>query len=278
MSEMRCECVIGRVLGPARILGPVVTLGLAMAVAAPAAGPAFAFDQQEGAVAEPQQNVRSLFKFGFSAYKSGNKDEAFRAYRDAAEHGHAGARWKLAHMYAAGDGVAENDYEAFKLFQGIVREGAAPGSQESTFVANALVSIANYMRRGIPGSPVRANPDQARNLYWQAAADFGDPNAQFELGRMFLEGEGGPSDARQAARWFNLAAGKGHVGAQAMLGQMLFERGQSVRGLSMMTAALERAEPADRAWIRQIQEEAFAVATESDRRTAMVLAEELKAQ
>ena len=255
--------------------------GLALSVAfavlmAPA--PAAAFDQQAGATAaEPQNRVRSLFRFGFSAYKRGNKDEAFRAYRDAAEHGHAGARWKLAHMYAAGDGVPENDYEAFKLFQGIVREGAAPGSRESTFVANALVSLANYIRRGIPGSPVGANPDQARNLLWQAAADFGDPDAQFELGRMFLYGEGGAADPRQAARWFNLAADKGHVGARALLGQMLFERGQTVRGLSMMTAALKHAEPHEHEWIRQLQEEAFALSSEADRRTAMVLAEEIAA-
>ena len=243
------------------------------------APPANAFDDQSGVASTPaQKSMRSLFKFGFTAYQSGNKDEAFRAYRDAAEQGHSGARWKLAHMYAAGDGVAEDDYEAFKLFQGIVSEGATPGSQESTFVANALVSLADYMKRGIPNSPVIADPRRARDLYWQAAANFGDPNAQFELGRMLRDGQGGNADPRQAARWFNLAAQKGHVGAQAMLGQILFEHGQTVRGLSMMTAALQDAEPGDRGWIRQIQEEAFALASEADRRTAMVLAEDMAAR
>lgn len=250
-------------------------LALAMIIAA--AVPCAA-DRLNGNGDEGQNQVKSLFKFGFSAYRSGNKDEAFKAYRDAAEQGHSGARWKLAHMYAAGDGVVENDYQAFKLFEGIVREGAAPGSRESTFVANALVSLASYVHRGIPNSPVNANPGRARDLYWQAAANFGEPHAQFELGRMFLSGEGGQTDPRQAARWFNLSAQKGHVGAQAMLGQMLFERGQTVRGLSMMTAALRRAEGHDHGWIRQIQEKAFAVSTEADRRTAMVLADELTAQ
>ena len=255
-------------------VGGLAAFGLAGAglVAAPAA---HAFDEQRAVVAAPaQKSMRTLFKFGFSAYHSGNKGEAFRAYRDAAEQGHSGARWKLAHMYAAGDGVAENDYEAFKLFQGIVREGAVPGSQESTFVANALVSLAAYMKRGIPNSPVAADPRRARELYWQAAANFGEPNAQFEFGRMLLNGQGGDADPRQAARWFNLAAQKGHVGAEALLGQILFDHGQTVRGLSMMTAALHDAGPQDRNWIRQIQEEAFALASEADRRTAMVLAEE----
>lgn len=249
-------------------------LAFAALVSLGSAPAAQAFEEQQSVADAPaQQTMRSLFKFGFSAYQSGNKDEAFRAYRDAAEQGHSGARWKLAHMYAAGDGVPEDDYQAFKLFEGIVSEGAAPGSQESTFVANALVTLAAYMKRGIPDSPVIADPRRARDLYWQAAANFGEANAQFELGRMLLTGQGGHADPRQAARWFNLASQKGHIGARAMLGQMLFENGQTVRGLSMMTAALHGAGPQDRGWIRQIHEEAFALASEADRRTAMVLAE-----
>ncbi len=43
----------------------------------------------------------------------------------------------------------------------------------------------------------------------------------------------------------------------------------------MMTAALERAGPNDKAWIRGMQEEAFALAAESDRRTAIALAEDI---
>lgn len=224
--------------------------------------------------AEPQRgDVRALFKFGFLADRSGKKDEAVAAYRDAAQQGHTGARWKLANMYAVGDGVVEDDLEAFRMFEGIVTQGADPGSSEATFVAHALVSLADYVRQGIPQSPVVADPRRARELLWQAAANFGEESAQFKLGQMLLNGEGGGADPRQAARWFNLAAGKGHAGAQAMLGQMLFERGKTVRGLAMMTTALKGAEGDDRVWIRRAQEEAFAIASESDRRTAMALAE-----
>jgi len=48
-----------------------------------------------------------------------------------------------------------------------------------------------------------------------------------------------------------------------------------VRGLAMMTAALERASPADQPWIRGMQEEAFATAGEADRRTAISLADDI---
>lgn len=234
---------------------------------------AFATEPSFGQTTEPEKKGPwVLFRFGFSAYKNGRKDEALRAYRDAAEQGHAGARWKLATMYASGDGVQEDDYEAFRIYEGLVNEGAEPGTRDETFVAHALMSLANYLRRGIPNSPISADPSRARQLYLQAASQFGDPDAQFELGRMYLNGEGGPVDQVTAARWFNLAARKGHVGSEAMLGKILFDSGRTVRGLSMLTRALNKAQEPEIHWIRALQEEAFAVSTEADRRTAIALA------
>jgi exopolysaccharide production negative regulator len=243
---------------------------LALTLDSATASPAYA---QQGAEKE-QNSPWVLFRFGFTAYKSGRKDEALKAYRDAAERGHAGARWKLATMYASGDGVQEDDYEAFRLYEGLVNDGAAPGTQDQTFVAHALMSLASYLRRGIPNSPVKADPYRARQLYLQAASQFGDANAQFELGRMLLIGEGGASDPIQAARWFNLAAHKGHVGSEAMLGKILFDSGRTVRGLSILTKALNRAQGPEFDWIRALQEEAFSLASEADRRTAVALTEQ----
>ncbi len=48
-----------------------------------------------------------------------------------------------------------------------------------------------------------------------------------------------------------------------------------MRGLAYMTVALERSRSGDRDWIRSIQEEAFSIADEADRRTAMALAENM---
>ena len=219
----------------------------------------------------PQGKIRSFFKFGFSAYKSGKKQEAFELYTKSAEEGHIGARWALANMYASGDGVPEDDFEAFKLFRGIANEGAAQGSRESSYVAGALVALGNYLQIGIPQSPVKSNPVLARDIYWQAAINYGDPNAQYMLGKMFLNGEAGNVDRQQAARWFNLSAKKGHAGARAMLGQMMFDAGKTVEGIGMMTAALELAHPNDRQWIRKMQEQAFALSDEQERRTGISL-------
>jgi uncharacterized protein len=237
------------------------------------AGQAHALDEKK--VVEPGSSPWAVFKFGFSAYKSGHKDQAVEAYRYAAEKGQIGAQWKLARMYAEGDGVGQDDYQAFRFFSEIARQEIEPGSPEDTYIADALMAIAGYLRRGIPGSPVAADPAAASDYYMRAAATYRNPDAQFEVGKMYLKGDGVRANVRQAGRWLQLAAEKGHAGAQATLGNLLFHSGKAVRGLAMMTAALERASVKDQPWIRGMQEEAFALADEKDRRNAIQLAQDI---
>ena len=244
-----------------------------------AVGQAMAFDDKvfdDKTGVKPQSSPWAVFQFGFSAYKSGHKEQAVEAYKYAAENGQIGATWKLARMYAEGDGVARDDYAAFKFFSEIVDQDVEPGSPEESYVSDALVALGDYLRKGIPGTPVEENEVAAQEYYMRAAANYRNPNAQFEIGQMFLKGEGGvKASVKQAGRWLQLAAEKGHAGAQATLGNLLFQSGKVVRGLAMMTAALERAPPADQPWIRSMQEEAFAAAGEADRRTAISLADDI---
>lgn len=256
--------------------GVLSTLLVASLLAA--TGGAHAFDERifddKGEV-KKQSNPWAVFQFGFSAYKSGHKDQAVEAYKYAAEKGQIGATWKLARMYAQGDGVDRNDYEAFKFFSEIADQDVEPGTPEESYMSDALVALGSYWQEGIPNSPIQADPNTAQQYYMRAAANYRNPNAQFEMGKMFLRGDGVKKSVSQAGRWLQLAAEKGHAGAQATLGNLLFQSGKVVRGLAMMTAALERAAPADKGWIRSMQEEAFAIAPESDRRTAIALAEDI---
>ena len=126
------------------------------------------FDEAGGVKAE--SNPWAVFQFGYSAYKSGHKDQAAEAYRYAAENGQIGATWKLARMYASGDGVARDDYEAFKFFSEIVEQDVEPGSRDESYVSDALVALAGYLKTGIPGTPVHANPVAAQEYYMRAAA------------------------------------------------------------------------------------------------------------
>ncbi|MBA69730.1 MAG: exopolysaccharide production negative regulator [Rhizobiales bacterium] len=254
-------------------------IGLAAMIALGAvgySGVACAFDPDSGVSAD--SGPFALFKFGFSAYKKGRKDEAVEAYKYAAEKGHRGARWALANMYAYGDGVIENDYEAFKIYDEIARQGVEPGSPDTGYFVNALVSLAHYYQNGIPDSPVKPDLGAARQLYFQAASAFGMPEAQYRLGRMILDGQGGDNSIQQAKKWLNRARLNGHAGAAAVLGNLIFQEGEAVRGLAFMTAALERSEAQDKPWIRDMQEQAFLLSDENDRRTAIALAQDMLAK
>lgn len=229
-----------------------------------------AFDINAGVSSE--SGPFDLFKFGFNAYKNGQKEDAVEAYRYAAEKGHTGSRWALANMYEAGDGVVEDDFEAFKIYAQIANQGIEPGSEDTGFFVNALMSLARYYRNGIPNTPVKADLAQARQLYFQVASTFGLPEAQFQLARMILAGEGGATNVQQAKKWLNMARKGGHAGAMSVFGSLLFEEGQTVRGLAFLTAALSHCATKECEWMQRLQEQAFASASEEDRTVAVLLA------
>lgn len=251
----------------------VLVVSLSLAAGCSMAGQAAAFDPNAGVSRE--SGPFDLFKFGFSAYKKGRKDEAVEAYKYAAEKGHTGSRWALANMYQSGDGVTEDDFEAFKIYSEIAQQGVEPGSEDTGYFVNALISLANYYRRGIAGSPVKPDLGTARQLYFQAASTFGVPEAQFQLARMILAGEGGRADVQQAKKWLNRARKNGHAGAMGVFGSVIFDEGQTVRGLAFLTAALDQCSPQDRIWLQDLQERAFSLANEEDRRVAVALAQDM---
>jgi TPR repeat protein len=240
------------------------------------AGQAFAFDPTNPS---PDASPAEAFQFGFDAYRQGDKVTAIEALGFAAEKGHPIAQWKLGRMYAEGDGIIRDDYKAFEYFSEIADAHADdnPLEPEARFVSNAFVALGTYYKNGIPNTAIAADPDRARQIFNYAASYFGDADAQLNLARMYYEGQGGDRDPLQAARWAKLAADKGNVGAQALLGHLLFQgdgvKREPVVGLMFLTVARERAQPGQR-WIFDMQEKALSVATESERRTAVALADD----
>ena len=98
--------------------------------------------------------------------------------------------------------------------------------------------------RGIAG---RMSPDllRAENYLRAAATTYRDPQAQFELGRLYDNLRDGQAK-RRAARWFALAARSSHSQAQTRLGLMLL-RGEGVsraplRGVLLLARAVHGAE------------------------------------
>ncbi|AXS40525.1 sel1 repeat family protein [Breoghania sp. L-A4] len=264
-----------RIIFTKTMLSVCMCLSAATAVLAfdPAAEPSTAPDLGEATT------PREALRFGARAYYSGDKQAAVNALRFAAENGMPAAQWKLGRMYAEGDGVAEDDLKAFGYFSRIANQHAdeGPRSPHAPYVASAFVAIGAYYMTGIHDTAVKPNVRRARDLFSYAASYFGSAEAQYNLGRMYLDGDGGDNNPHMAARWFKLAAEKGHCRAQAMLGNLLFTgekiRQNRARGLMWLTVARQKAGPADRAWVQQMHEKAFALASEDERRRAMTLAE-----
>lgn len=228
-------------------------------------------------VREPASDPASLFAAAFSAYAAGNVRVALERYRDAAALGHLPASWKLARMYESGEGVERSDVLAHDTYRAIARRygSIAPGDRDAVYVASAFVHLGDYARRGIEG---HAEPDPvlARRAYFYAATYFGDADAQFELGRMLLRGEGGEASPRNGLRWLKSAADKGDARASAVLGAAL-HRGEGtparpVDGLAMVLRAADEVREADREWVAALLADVLATADPAVERTARVMA------
>jgi exopolysaccharide production negative regulator len=231
----------------------------------------------------PPASLRNLtpfqaFRNGARALRAGDVKGGIVALEYAAASGHPIAQWKLGRMYADGDGVKQDDLRAFEYFREIADAHADeyPGTARARFVSNAFVALGLYYLEGIPKSPIKADPDRAREMFTYAASYFGDPDAQYHLGRMYLEGHGGVKDPKQAARWFKLAANKGQHQAQALLGILLFKgeavARQAARGLMWLTLARDAA-TADETWIADLHSRAFKQASDAERATALAYIE-----
>jgi uncharacterized protein len=174
----------------------------------------------------------------------------------------ADAWWKLGRMYAdRGDHA-----RAFPIFSDLVdsyRTGS--GRVPAGIAANSHVALGVYYLKGIPGT-LPADSDFGYGLLEYAASYFGDPNAQYELGRLLLDGP--RKNVIQAARWLQAAAKKSHRPAQALLGDILF-RGDGIsrqagRGLFWLMLANDGGDPPE-AWIKDRYDSALAQATEGER-------------
>jgi uncharacterized protein len=210
---------------------------------------------------------------------AGATDSSLTALQYQAEGGHPVAQWKLGRMYAAGDGVAQDDMRAFDYFSRIANAHAedSPSAPQAQIVANAFVALGRYYLSGIPNSKVKADPDRAREMFSYAASYFGNADAQYDLARMYLKTvDASRDDFRYGARWLGLAAQKGQHQAQALLGQMLFNGDrlprQPARGLMWLTLARDSA-GTDEIWIKESYNRAFAKASDDDRAMALQMLE-----
>ncbi len=238
--------------------------------------PAFSFDGSttpNTVLLTPGDGLRG----GTGTPESLDKAKALTALQYAADQGHLAAQWKVGRMYAVGDGVPQDDQRAFVYFSQIANThpDEPPGTTQARLVANAFVALGHYYLKGIPNSAVAPDASRAREMFAYAASYFGDADAQYQLGRLYLDGA--PSDPHQAARWFQLAATKGDCRAEAVLGDMLFQGHkvprQAARGLMWLTLSKDCA-GSEEPWVKPLYDNAFHRASDDERAMALVFLED----
>ena len=229
---------------------------------AAACGPALALDGNapDGPDKLPPHvfaSPREALDDGINDLQAGNMPASLQALNYAADGGEPLALWRLGHIYQRGEGgVSQDDIKAYRYFDTLVRnfDEDKYDPHFASAIANAFVMVAQYQLTGIAGTDVRVDTERALTLLQFAATEFKSTDAEFALGRLYLDGTATTTrDPVRAARWLSLAATKGHKGAAATFGHLLFAGdgvpAQRARGLKWEIVAKNAAQSPHDDWI-----------------------------
>ena len=173
----------------------------------------------------------------------------------AADANHKYAQYSLAGLYQRGQGVEQDCARAFLLYQKSAKQGnpyasyeAAKMCREGAGTEKDSQASERYLRAAFAGflalekeshddklqyrlgQMLRTGTgtdrdDAAAADYWKHSAKLGNVNAQYALGRLWLEN--GTGEPKQAIGWLRKAAEGGNAGAQYALGK-IYRDGQYV--------------------------------------------------
>ncbi len=209
-------------------------------------------------------SAQDALKQGMSAYQGGYYEIAIPALEHAAAENEFMANYYLARIYADSTSAYTDHAKAYVLLQKLVDEYAEvdPDNDPRAFyVGRSLTALAGYMRSGLPAINLSPDMDRAVEYLHHASVMFDDEDAQFELAKMELKGEGIEANEHKAKHWLSVLTQKGHAGAQAFLADLLW-RGKFMdpdpaRALALISVAKENAPAPERLWIEDIYQNIF---------------------
>lgn len=221
------------------------------------------------------KSPRAALQQGISAYKGGYPEIAIPALEHAAANNLFLGSFFLAQLYADANTPHTDHGKAYILYRRIANEHAdvdPDHDARAPYVASALVALSKYVKTGLPEFGLQPDPREAAEYLHHAAVFFNDEDAQFELSKMQLNGDGVPMDVARGRHWLAVLAQKGHAGAQAFLADLYwrgkFMRRDPVRALTLISVAVKNARPGDRIWIEDIYQSIFCGASEGVRKQA----------
>jgi tetratricopeptide (TPR) repeat protein len=249
-----------------RLRAGILAIGLALAMAGSAVA--------AGQAAAP--SPEAAYDEGMAAYRAGAFERAIPALELAAAKNHFFARFYLARIYASSATAYVDHAKAYMLFRGLGDQFAdidPDDDPRAPFVAKALTALATYVKHGVLEIRLAPDPERAAEYLKHAATFFNDEDAQFELAKLYLSGEGIAPDAAQALHYLSvLTTERKHPGAQAFLADLYWRGGPVKRdpltALALIAVAVENAPESERVWIDDIYQNIFCGASEAVRHQA----------
>ena len=223
----------------------------------------------------PFVSARDALKQGMSAYQGSYYEIAIPALEYAAGANEAMANYYLARIYADSTGSHTDHAKAYMLMQKVVDELAEvdpDNDPRAPFVGASLTALARYIRGGLPEIGLAADLDRAVEYLHNASVIFDNEDAQFELAKLQLKGEGVATNVSKAKHWLSVLTQKGHAGAQAFLADLL-SRGKYMdpdqpRALALIAVARANAPAQEALWIEDIYQNIYCGSGEGIRKQA----------
>lgn len=222
---------------------------------------------------------------GIAAFNGGYYELAVPALEAVAETNPAIGRFYLARIYSDNEGSYTDHVRAFELFRTLSTELENVDPDDETLApiaAKSLTAFSRYLRSGLSEAKLKPDVREADRALQRAALTFNNEDAQFELAKVLLRGEGpditlgGQDDAsskiENGRHWLSRLSRAGHAGAQAFLADLLW-RGKFVAkdqatALNLIDVAATNAPPHERVWIEDIYQNIFCNAGEGVRQQA----------
>jgi uncharacterized protein len=218
---------------------------------------------------------KSAFLQGRGAYLSQNYELAIPALEFAVEKGVIVSNYYLARIYSDNNGPYTDHGRAFRHYRQFVdRQGEVdPGDiRIAPYIARAWKSLGMYARDGIPAIELKPNLAKAIEYFEFAAQEYGNEDAQFELAKLHLTGDGVAQAVPHALHWLAALSRRGHASAQAFLADLFwrghYTRKDPERAMALVTVALRNASADERIWIEDLHHKIYCGVEARTRQTA----------
>lgn len=222
---------------------------------------------------------------GISAYNGGFYELALPALETLESSKSVEARFYIARIFGDNDGAYTNHPRAFAIYKALaddLQDADFDDENLAPIAAKSLTAVSMYLRRGIAEAGIAPDASAADRALHRAAITFNDEDAQFELAKVLLRGEGPDmtfgggeepsSKIENGKHWLSRLTRKGHPGAQAFLADLMwrgrFVQKDPITALNLIDVAVANAPASERVWIEDIYQNIYCNAGEGVRAQA----------